>query len=126
MSTDNRRIGLVFLADVVVLMVFAAIGRQSHNESNQLLAIIATGMPFVVSWLVVSALTGLYRQQSFKRWIVWTLAWAPLSNLLALALRSLWLGKPVLLTFTIVSMCVTTLFLVLVRVLFSLRGKSAR
>lgn len=121
MSTETRRNSFVILADVVALFVFAAIGRQSHSESGQIMAVLSTGMPFVVSWLVVSALTGLYHPQSFKRWIIWTLAWAPLSNLIALALRSIWLGKPVLLTFAIVSMGMTTLFLVLVRVFFSLR-----
>ena len=111
----------VTAVDIVALLVFAAIGRQSHAESNQIIAILTTGLPFIVSWLVVSALTGLERPQSFKRWIMQTLAWAPLSALIGLALRAIWLQRTIPLTFAIITVCVTTLLLVIVRVLFSIR-----
>ncbi|MFM2033130.1 MAG: hypothetical protein RLZZ297_1895 [Chloroflexota bacterium] len=121
MTTDTRRTALIIVADIVALFLFAAIGRQTHSETNQLIAVLSTGMPFVVAWLAVSGLSGLHRPQPFKRWIVTTLGWAPIATLVALALRSMLLGKPILVTFAIVSVAVTTLFLVLVRVLFSLR-----
>ncbi|HEY3684254.1 MAG TPA: DUF3054 domain-containing protein [Streptosporangiaceae bacterium] len=47
------------LADVVVVLVFVAIGRASHQEGDALLGIAATAWPFlaglVVGWVVVRA-----------------------------------------------------------------------
>ena len=116
---------VVTAADIVALLLFAAIGRQSHAESNQLLAIVSTALPFIVSWLIVSALTGLERPQAFKRWMIQTLAWAPLSALMGLALRSVWLERAIPLTFAIITICVTTFLLLVVRILFSLRTLKA-
>jgi hypothetical protein len=112
-------------ADIVALLLFAAIGRQSHAESNQFVAILSTALPFIVSWFVVSALTGLERPQGFKRWILQTLAWAPLSALIGLALRGIWLQRTIPLTFAIITVCVTTLLLLVVRVVFSIRSFKA-
>ncbi len=105
--------------DIIALLLFAAIGRQNHAESNQFLAILSTALPFIVSWLIVSALAGLERPQAFKRWIVYTLAWAPLSALIGLALRAIWLQRTIPLTFAVITICVTTFMLLIVRVLFS-------
>jgi hypothetical protein len=115
----------VTAADIVALLLFAAIGRQSHAESNQFVAILSTALPFIVSWFVVSALTGLERPQGFKRWILQTLAWAPLSALIGLALRGIWLQRTIPLTFAIITVCVTTLLLLVVRVVFSIRSFKA-
>jgi hypothetical protein len=112
---------LVSGVDIVALLLFAAIGRQTHAESNQVFALLSTALPFIVSWLIVSALTGLDRPQPFKRWIVFTLAWAPLSALIGLALRAIWLQRAIPLTFAIITLCVTTFMLLIVRVLFSYR-----
>jgi hypothetical protein len=111
----------VIAADIVALLLFAAIGRQTHAESNQFLAILSTGLPFIISWLTVSALAGLQRPQPFKRWIIQTLSWAPLSALMGLALRAIWLEREIPLTFAIITVCVTTFALLVVRVAFSLR-----
>jgi len=112
---------LVTAGDVVALLLFAAIGRQTHAESNQFIAILSTGLPFIISWLTVSALTGLQRPQPFKRWIIQTVTWAPLSALMGLALRAIWLERTIPLTFAIITICVTTFALLVVRVAVSLR-----
>ncbi|RLT29968.1 MAG: DUF3054 domain-containing protein [Chloroflexi bacterium] len=112
---------IVIAGDIVALLLFAAIGRQTHSESNQFLAILSTGLPFIISWLTVSALLGLQRPQPFKRWIIQTLSWAPLSALMGLALRAIWLEREIPLTFAIITVCVTTFALLVVRVAFSLR-----
>ncbi|MFM2308616.1 MAG: hypothetical protein RLY87_736 [Chloroflexota bacterium] len=116
---------VVTAADIGALILFAAIGRQSHAESNQFLAILSTALPFIVSWLVVSALTGLERPQAFKRWIIQTLSWAPLSALVGLALRAIWLERTIPFTFAIITICVTTFLLLAVRILFSVRSLKA-
>ncbi len=122
--TSSKSMNPVYVvaADVCVLLIFAAIGRQTHAETNQALAILSTGLPFIISWLTVSALTGLERPQPFKRWIMQTLAWAPLSALIGLALRSIWMVRTIPWTFAIITLCVTTFLLIVVRVLFSLRS----
>lgn len=55
-----RRPVVAFLLDVLLVMVFAAIGRASHDEANAALGVLATAWPFLVGttvgWLVVRAL----------------------------------------------------------------------
>jgi Protein of unknown function (DUF3054) len=49
-----RRIpALAIVADLVAVVVFAAIGRMSHGEPDDLLGLLATAAPFVVGVLVV-------------------------------------------------------------------------
>jgi hypothetical protein len=121
--TATKSINPMFVTagDIVALLLFAAIGRQTHAESNQFIAILSTALPFIISWLTVSALTGLQRPQPFKRWIIQTLTWAPLSALMGLALRAIWLERTIPMTFAIITVCVTTFILLIVRVAFSLR-----
>ncbi|GAB3070590.1 hypothetical protein GCM10027053_39110 [Intrasporangium mesophilum] len=55
-----RRPVVAFLLDVVLVIVFAAIGRASHAEANPVLGSLQTAWPFlagtVVGWLVVRTL----------------------------------------------------------------------
>lgn len=48
------------LADVVLVIVFAAVGRASHDEGNPLIGALSTAWPFLagtaVGWLVVRML----------------------------------------------------------------------
>ena len=52
-----RRPGVAFLVDVVLVVVFAAVGRASHDESNALVGALSTAWPFLVGtalgWIVV-------------------------------------------------------------------------
>lgn len=120
-ATKSMNPMFVTAGDIVALLLFAAIGRQTHAESNQFIAILSTALPFIISWLTVSALTGLQRPQPFKRWIIQTLSWAPLSALMGLALRAIWLERTIPMTFAVITVCVTTFVLLIVRVAFSLR-----
>ena len=51
---------LLFAGDVLALVVFALIGRNSHNEGMDLVAVFATAAPFVLSWTAVSSFVGGY------------------------------------------------------------------
>ena len=55
-----RRPAVAFLLDVVLVIVFASIGRASHDEANPVLGSLQTAWPFlvgtVIGWLVVRAL----------------------------------------------------------------------
>lgn len=48
---------LAFAIDVLLVSVFAVAGRASHGESNAVLGVLSTGLPFVAGtatgWLVV-------------------------------------------------------------------------
>lgn len=50
---------LALLADVVLIIVFAAIGRRTHEEANALVGVLSTAWPFlvgaVVGWLICLA-----------------------------------------------------------------------
>ncbi len=45
---SSRIPALAFAADVVAVVVFAAVGRASHAESGDLLGLLGTAAPFVV------------------------------------------------------------------------------
>ena len=58
--TALRRPAVALLLDVVLVLVFAAIGRASHEESNPVVGALLTAWPFLVGvgvgWLVVRVL----------------------------------------------------------------------
>jgi hypothetical protein len=52
-----RRLAVALLLDVALVLLFASVGRASHEESSQVLGVLATAWPFLVGtglgWLVV-------------------------------------------------------------------------
>jgi hypothetical protein len=58
--THSRIPALAFAADVVAVIVFAAVGRASHAESGDVLGLLGTMAPFVVG-LVASWATPVVR-----------------------------------------------------------------
>ncbi|WP_323099907.1 DUF3054 domain-containing protein [Intrasporangium sp. YIM S08009] len=61
-SAVLRRPVVAALLDVVLVVVFAAVGRASHAESNPVAGALATAWPFLVGtlvgWVVVRVLRG--------------------------------------------------------------------
>ena len=59
-ATLLRRPPVAFALDVVLVIVFAAVGRASHDEANPVVGALLTAWPFlvgtVVGWTVVRAL----------------------------------------------------------------------
>ncbi|NTU81639.1 MAG: DUF3054 domain-containing protein [Chloroflexales bacterium] len=61
-ATGGRTAALA-AGDVLVLLVFAAIGRRSHGEAAGLAAVgevALTALPFIAGWLAVAPLTGAF------------------------------------------------------------------
>lgn len=60
-SRFDGAVGVAAVLDLVVIVVFAAIGRASHHESNPVLESLATAWPFVVGaavgWVITWAVT---------------------------------------------------------------------
>lgn len=113
--------GWIWLTDVAVLLLFAAIGRQNHGESNPLSAIIGTALPFIIAWSLVGWVAKQIQPRPRWQWI-WQSALANIvACALGLGLRALWLQRGIPLSFALVALAVTTLFLIVVRIAYSVR-----
>jgi len=111
--------GWVWLGDTLVLIVFAAIGRQSHSESNLLGAVLATAAPFVLAWSLVGYVAGVLTPLSRWRWVVRTIAANTVACALALVIRAAWLQRDTIpWTFALVALSVTSVFLVIARLCY--------
>lgn len=105
----------VTLGDIAALVVFAAIGRQSHNEANPIEAVIATAAPFIIGWLIVAWPSGLLIPQPLPRWILRTIVFNVAGCGLGLLIRSIWLQREIPISFAIVSFFATASLLTIVR-----------
>ncbi len=62
---DILRTVILVFGDVIVFLVFAAIGRRSHGEEAGLsaaLQIATTAVPFLLGWFLVAPLIGAFRR----------------------------------------------------------------
>jgi peptidoglycan/LPS O-acetylase OafA/YrhL len=112
--------------DVICILVFAILGRSSHQETTDLLGVAHTAWPFLVGSLMGTVLGRTWRQPfSLKSGVaVWLGAVAG-----GMALRVL-TGGGVQLSFIIVASCVLAIFLIGWRAVFRLiqhaRGNGSR
>lgn len=118
-STSQTRLSLLLVAgDLLVLVLFAALGRASHNMTapNPLYATLLTAWPFAAGWLVALPLAGVLggwerMLASLRRFLaVSALTWL-VGVPLGLLLRALALGRPVVLIFALVTMATTAAML---------------
>jgi hypothetical protein len=107
----------VVFSDITALVIFAAIGRQNHHESNPITAVLATAAPFIIGWLIIAWPAGLLRPQPLWSWISRTMAWNVVGCGLSLVIRSIWLQREIPLSFALVSLGVTTLLLIVARMI---------
>ena len=100
--------------DVLALLAFAALGRASHDLSaeNPWLATLQTAAPFIAVWAVAAPLLAVWigrRLRAFESWrrlmMLTVLTWV-LAGPLGLILRSIMLGRPIVLAFALVTMAV--------------------
>lgn len=109
----------VWLADMIVIVVFAAVGRQSHAEDNPLSAIVATATPFAVAWSLVGYLAGVLAPQPRMWWVLRSLVANVLACAVALVVRMVWLHRDgIPWTFALVAFAVTSTFLLGVRLFY--------
>ena len=90
---------ILIIGDVLVLLSFVWIGRDSHNLSTvDIAAGLFTALPFIIGWFLITPWFGIYKEaisQSWRKLVprllpAWVVA-APVT----LILRALFLGRPV-------------------------------
>ncbi len=122
-----QRIAILAVGDVIVFLVFAAIGRRSHGEAaglHALLQIALTAAPFAVAWFVVSPFVGAFRRGLEKQpgkmaqrtALAWLASWP-----VAMALRGIFVDHAVPpLTFALITLVTNTILLLIWRWPFAL------
>lgn len=63
----RARIPALVLGDAVIFLLFAGLGRESHQEASGLgaLGLVAlTALPFALGWFIVAPLVGAYRARA--------------------------------------------------------------
>lgn len=123
-ETSIKHIALLATGDLLALLLFVWIGRRSHALSiTDMTAVLSTALPFIMGWFLVAPWFGLFRadvSQSWRKLIARLLiAWVVLGGPLSLILRTIFLGRPLFTglipTFALITMIVTTLFLMIWR-----------
>ncbi|HKV84854.1 MAG TPA: DUF3054 domain-containing protein [Ktedonobacterales bacterium] len=121
------RVGALVAGDALSFVVFATVGRHSHNEASGLSAIgvtLATAAPFAAGWFAVSPFVGAFRRAktaSLKAMLTrtelaWLCAW-PAAALLRWAFGP---DHKLPLSFAIVILIANAVFLGVWRSLFAL------
>jgi hypothetical protein len=114
---------LLLAGDLLVLTIFATIGRFSHAEGLSVEGVTRTAAPFIAGWLAAAPLTRIYQPQALPgpRPMAWrsALNWL-LALPLALGLRALIEQRSIPLSFALVAGSFTLITLVGWRTLLAL------
>ena len=114
---------ILVIGDVLVLLLFAWVGRRSHSLSVlDIKALLTTAAPFIVAWFMVTPWFGLFKAEVSQNWRKLLprllIAWA-IGGPLALVLRALFLGRAIpggiIPSFAFVALGFTTLFMLIWR-----------
>ena len=130
-KSNTARIVSLVIGDILVFLIFAAIGRRSHGEASGLssiLQIVLTAAPFAIGWFLVSPWVGAYKRglekqpkkMAARTALSWFASWP-----VGLALRGIFVdhGVPPW-TFALITLVVNMVFLLVWRVPFSLVNKN--
>lgn len=113
------------LGDLIALIVFAAVGRASHDliaTQGTVRATLNTAAPFMLAWLLVGMALGMYRGTALYPLgrVLWRTALAgAVAGPLGVAIRALWLRRPIIWVFMLVATATSTLALLVWRVAWS-------
>ena len=119
-----QRTAILVIGDIVVFLIFAAIGRRSHSEAGNVLGIAITALPFAAAWFLVSPFVGAFKRgleystskMSLRTLLAWLAAWP-----IAMLFRGVFVDKGVQLwTFALITLISNTVLLQAWRVPFSL------
>lgn len=118
---------LLYLGDTLAILLFAIIGRQSHNlastDSSGLVAAFMTAAPFIVGWLLIAPWFKAFHPPAWAspRQAVITVLKAFVPAYVGGALlRALFLGRLSPLTFYLVTAAVILAFLLGWRLIYTL------
>lgn len=115
----------LIVGDIIAFLVFASIGRSSHNESAgaaEILHVAETAAPFIIGWFIVALFAGTYRANVVQNWkpmlthtaLAWLIAWP-----IGLALRAIIRQSGIPLSFALVTLGAALLILLIWRTLFA-------
>ncbi|ROP64570.1 MULTISPECIES: DUF3054 domain-containing protein [unclassified Curtobacterium] len=112
--TDRTWGWLAAVIDVVLIVVFALIGRSSHGETNSIGALWTTAYPFLAGWAIAYVTSGAWARP-LKTWPTGVVAWI-LTVFVGMAIRvatgqGVVDGNPLPISFLIVATVVLGVFL---------------
>lgn len=123
-NTGWQRSAILVVGDIIVFIVFAAIGRRSHSESGDILGPVITALPFEAAWFLVAPFVGAFKRGLerntgkfvLRTFLAWLVAWP-----VAMLLRGVFVDKAVPpWTFALITLISNTILLQVWRVPFSL------
>jgi hypothetical protein len=129
-KNNVRRTVALVVGDIVVFLVFAAIGRRSHGEEaglSAVLQVVTTAIPFLLGWFLVAPFIGAFRRDiqanplkmARRTALTWLAAWP-----VAMLLRGLLVDHAIPpWTFWLVAFLSNTVFLQIWRVPYALITK---
>jgi len=124
---DILHTAILVIGDILVFLVFAAVGRRSHGEEAGLTAafqVVMTAVPFILGWFLVAPFIGAFRRSLMadplrmarRTAISWLAAWP-----IAMILRGLLVDHAVPpWTFWLVAFLANTIFLQIWRLPYAL------
>lgn len=112
---------ILVIGDALVVLAVTLFGFQSHNQSLTSLRWMPTFLPIALSWGLIAPWFGLYQPGVVDRPLQ---AWRVIPALLlatplAMAARSLWLGRPVIWVFVLVMGGILLLALLIWRLIWA-------
>lgn len=112
-STHSTSTRILWAGDLVAYGIVTLAGFTSHGtlESAAIMRMLATFVPFYISWLIFSFWGRVHRRKTNGGipWLALSGLAAFLSAPLGATLRGFWLGTPILPTFVLVMGLVSTL-----------------
>jgi Protein of unknown function (DUF3054) len=105
---------LLAAGDLLAFLLFAALGRHSHEEAGNLAQLVGTAAPFAISWFAVAPWLGAFpkaprfqpRNLLSRTALAWLCAWP-----IGLLLRAVLLRRGVPLSFALVVLAANAVFL---------------
>ncbi len=130
---ESQRLWTIIVGDVLVFLIFAVIGRDSHGKSDGLTAIgqiIWTTLPFALSWLLVAPFLGAFRRElmthprkmALTTLGAWLAAW-PLGVILHFVFEWHVISLISTLTFALVTLITNAIFLLIWRIPFAIANQ---
>ncbi|GAC1504774.1 MAG: hypothetical protein NVS2B12_17840 [Ktedonobacteraceae bacterium] len=132
-KNSTRSTVILVLGDIMMFLVFAAIGRRSHGEAVGLAAVsqvVTTAVPFLLGWFLVAPFIGAFRRDIMadplkmarRTALSWLAAWP-----VAMLLRGLLVDHAIPpWTFWLVAFISNTVFLQLWRLPYALVSKRSK
>ncbi|WP_027417192.1 DUF3054 domain-containing protein [Aneurinibacillus terranovensis] len=112
----------LIIGDMICFLLFILLGDREHSISINILGLLSNLIPFILAWLLVGFITGIYKKEvlgSMKRVVVRTFITSLIANPIGVLLRALLLGHGISIPFLIVTTVFNTALLVIWRTVFA-------